>query len=206
MARILIGNIKGPQGDRGQQGERGPQGAQGVPGTTPALVNNALATQSGVAALDAVMGKTLMDKLNAISRQMSRYNVEGIGIETNEMGVIKLARNTEGSRFGVFNKGISVKTNTQVATVSGIVLLRSTVEQTLSVEVTIVTPSVNNNLTITYTRENFKAGEAKSIVIPGVNIDNLNTSQYIAVKCYAPSGIGNVTVQTAWNESFITII
>nr|DAR65031.1 MAG TPA: collagen alpha 1(VIII) chain protein [Caudoviricetes sp.] len=80
MARILIGNIKGPQGDRGQQGERGPQGAQGVPGTTPALVNNALATQSGVAALDAVMGKTLMDKLNAISRQMSRYNVEGIGI------------------------------------------------------------------------------------------------------------------------------
>ena len=46
MARILIGNIKGPQGDRGQQGERGPQGAQGVPGTTPALVNNALSTQS----------------------------------------------------------------------------------------------------------------------------------------------------------------
>ena len=206
MARILIGNIKGPQGDRGQQGERGPQGAQGVPGTTPALVNNALATQTGVAALDAVMGKTLMDKINTISRQMSRYTVEGVGVETNEMGVIKLAINAESSRFGIFNKGISIKTNTQVATVSGIILLRSTVEQTLSVEVTVVTPSASNSLTIAYTRENFKANEAKSVVIPGVNIENLNTSQYIAVKCYAPSGIGNVTAQTAWNESFVTII
>ena len=73
MARILIGNIKGPQGDRGQQGERGPQGAQGVPGTTPALVNNALATQAGVAALDAVMGKTLSDKIGQVFQNRSIF-------------------------------------------------------------------------------------------------------------------------------------
>lgn len=88
MARILIGNIKGPQGDRGQQGERGPQGAQGVPGTTPALVNNALATQAGVAALDAVMGKTLSDKIGQVFQSRGQVSWRGeitqIGIYHND--------------------------------------------------------------------------------------------------------------------------
>ena len=88
MARILIGNIKGPQGDRGQQGERGPQGAQGVPGATPALVNNALATQAGVAALDAVMGKTLSDKIGQVFQNRGQISWRGeitqIGIYSND--------------------------------------------------------------------------------------------------------------------------
>ena len=84
MARILIGNIKGPQGDRGQQGERGPQGAQGVTGTTPALVNNALATQAGVAALDAVMGKTLSDKIEHVFQIRGQITWRG---ELNQIGI-----------------------------------------------------------------------------------------------------------------------
>ena len=33
MARIRLGNIKGPKGDKGDPGPRGPQGIQGPPGT-----------------------------------------------------------------------------------------------------------------------------------------------------------------------------
>lgn len=33
MARIRLGNLKGPKGDRGEAGPRGPQGVQGPPGT-----------------------------------------------------------------------------------------------------------------------------------------------------------------------------
>lgn len=33
MARIRLGNLKGPKGDKGDQGPRGPQGIQGPPGT-----------------------------------------------------------------------------------------------------------------------------------------------------------------------------
>lgn len=33
MARIRLGNLKGPKGDRGEAGPRGPQGIQGPPGT-----------------------------------------------------------------------------------------------------------------------------------------------------------------------------
>ena len=64
MARILIGNIKGPAGPTGPQGKQGIQGPVGPQGPLPALINNALATQAGVAALDAVMGKTLQDQIN----------------------------------------------------------------------------------------------------------------------------------------------
>lgn len=89
MARILIGNIKGPQGiqgpkgDRGIQGPQGPAGPQGEKGDTgaqgpkgdkgttgaqgpagpmPTLTNNLLATVPGTA-LDATMGKKLKDEL-----------------------------------------------------------------------------------------------------------------------------------------------
>lgn len=33
MARIRLGNLKGPKGDKGDPGPRGPQGIQGPPGT-----------------------------------------------------------------------------------------------------------------------------------------------------------------------------
>lgn len=77
MARILIGNIKGPKGDTGPQGIQGEIGPQGPQGPLPPLVNNALTTTAGVAALDAAMGKTLQDQvtttnsnLNALSNNL----------------------------------------------------------------------------------------------------------------------------------------
>lgn len=63
MARILIGNIKGPKGDTGAQGPQGATGPQGPQGPLPPLVNNALATEAGVSALDAAMGKTLQEQI-----------------------------------------------------------------------------------------------------------------------------------------------
>lgn len=66
MARIFIGNIKGPKGDTGARGATGPQGATGATGPMPSLTNNALATTPGVSALDAVMGKTLNEKIGGV--------------------------------------------------------------------------------------------------------------------------------------------
>lgn len=71
MQRILIGNIKGPQGAQGIQGPQGPVGATGPQGPMPDLVNNALATEAGVAALDAVMGKTLQDQITQLNSKLS---------------------------------------------------------------------------------------------------------------------------------------
>lgn len=71
MARILIGNIKGPKGDTGARGATGPQGATGPTGPMPPLTNNALATTPGVSALDAVMGKTLDDKIGKVNSDLS---------------------------------------------------------------------------------------------------------------------------------------
>lgn len=70
MARILIGNIKGPQGAQGIQGPQGPVGATGPQGPMPDLINNALATEAGVAALDAVMGKALQDQINQLNSDL----------------------------------------------------------------------------------------------------------------------------------------
>lgn len=50
MARLLIGNIKGPQGAQGPTGPQGPQGVQGNPGQgvpTGGSAGNALIKQSG---------------------------------------------------------------------------------------------------------------------------------------------------------------
>lgn len=80
MARIFIGNIKGPQGERGPQGEQGPVGPQGPQGPLPPLVNNALATEAGVSALDAVMGKTLQDQITQNTQGITQLysNLSGI--------------------------------------------------------------------------------------------------------------------------------
>ena len=67
MGRLLIGNIKGPQGAQGIQGPQGPVGATGPQGPMPDLINNALTTEAGVAALDAAMGKTLQDQITQLN-------------------------------------------------------------------------------------------------------------------------------------------
>ena len=72
MARILIGNVKGPKGDTGLQGIQGEIGPAGPQGPLPPLVNNALATTAGVAALDAVMGKTLQDQITEQNSNLTR--------------------------------------------------------------------------------------------------------------------------------------
>ena len=77
MAKILIGNIKGPQGEQGPQGDQGPVGPQGPKGDTgpmPTLINNGTTTQAGVGALDAAYGKTLTDKDTDLQNQLSTLN------------------------------------------------------------------------------------------------------------------------------------
>lgn len=74
MARILIGNIKGPKGNTGAQGPQGATGPQGPQGPLPPLVNNALATEAGVAALDAVMGKTLQEQITNNKNDITELN------------------------------------------------------------------------------------------------------------------------------------
>jgi len=101
MARILIGNIKGPQGPQGIQGETGPQGLQGIQGETgpqgpqgiqgekgdtgpqgpqgiqgplPPLIANYLATESGKAALDAIVGKLLDERLTAAEKSLTQLS------------------------------------------------------------------------------------------------------------------------------------
>lgn len=104
MARILIGNIKGPQGiqgikgdkgdkgdtgakgDRGDKGDTGAQGIQGIQGPQgvrgeqgpkgpmPPLINNALQSTAGVGALDAAMGKTIMDQVTTNSAGIAQVN------------------------------------------------------------------------------------------------------------------------------------
>lgn len=64
MARLLIGNIRGPQGVAGPQGLQGPQGVAGPQGPLPPLINSATATAAGEAALDAAMGRTLDNKIS----------------------------------------------------------------------------------------------------------------------------------------------
>ena len=101
MARILIGNIKGPQGPQGIQGETGPQGLQGIQGETgpqgpqgiqgekgdtgpqgpqgiqgplPPLIAKYLATESGKSALDAIVGKLLDERLTAAEKSLTQLN------------------------------------------------------------------------------------------------------------------------------------
>lgn len=77
MAKILIGNIKGPQGEQGPQGVQGPVGPQGPKGDTgpmPTLINNGTTTQAGVGALDAAYGKTLADKDTDLQNQLNTLN------------------------------------------------------------------------------------------------------------------------------------
>lgn len=74
MARIKIGNIKGPQGPIGPTGPQGPRGETGPQGPLPPLTNNGLATVAGVSALDAAYGKTLTEKDAELQKQIDTTN------------------------------------------------------------------------------------------------------------------------------------
>jgi len=78
LVDVIIGYAKGAQGDVGPQGPTGPQGPEGPQGPLPPLVNNALATESGVAALDAVMGKTLQDEITQTNSNLSTVQTVSI--------------------------------------------------------------------------------------------------------------------------------
>lgn len=89
MARILIGNIKGPQGakgdkgDKGDTGPQGPAGPQGATGPMPALVNGFTTTEAGIAALDAAAGKTLKDEVTQLNSDLSSHFPTGMITQTN---------------------------------------------------------------------------------------------------------------------------
>lgn len=117
MARILIGNIKGPQGakgdkgDKGDTGSQGPAGPQGATGPMPALVNGFTTTEAGVAALDAAAGKTLKDQLDQQNSEMDmHFPPDNLQIQS--------ADNNTYPRVGVFeNSGslyirLSINSNT----------------------------------------------------------------------------------------------
>lgn len=104
MARILIGNIKGPAGKivsvsatKGEpgtdpqvtnvgtesdaklqfvipEGQKGEQGLQGPTGPMPPLVNNLTTNQAGQGALDAAQGKALADKDTALQSAVDTLN------------------------------------------------------------------------------------------------------------------------------------
>ena len=101
MAKILIGNIKGPQGiqgiqgpqglkgntgatgpqgvpgpqgDRGIQGIQGPIGPIGPQGPLPPLMANYLATAAGQGALDAYMGKLIDQRLTDLMNKYTQLN------------------------------------------------------------------------------------------------------------------------------------
>lgn len=71
LVDVIIGYAKGAQGDVGPQGPQGEIGPAGPQGSLPPLVNNALATEAGVAALDAAMGKTLQDEITQTNSNLT---------------------------------------------------------------------------------------------------------------------------------------
>lgn len=113
MARILIGNIKGPQGPQGKQGEQGIQGIQGKPGPLPPLTNTALATVPGISALDAVMGKTLQDQItkqnsHLADLQSKNKNIE-ISVDANTCTVVSVVRFVQSGNAGIITGVVKAK-------------------------------------------------------------------------------------------------
>jgi hypothetical protein len=76
LVDVIIGYAKGAQGDVGPQGPTGPQGPEGPQGPLPSLVNNALSTTPGVAALDAAMGKTLQDHIDTTNSNLAEHTTQ----------------------------------------------------------------------------------------------------------------------------------
>lgn len=99
MARILIGNIKGPQGPQGEKGDTGPQGPQGIQGPLPPLIANYLATESGKAALDAIVGKMLDERLTQAEGKITQLNSDFNNI--NHTGVESLNFYNDNGNIGI---------------------------------------------------------------------------------------------------------
>lgn len=129
MARILIGNIKGPQGPTGPRGATGPQGPAGPQGPLPPLTNNFLATVAGQSALDAVAGKTLKDQLDkqnsdlALKANSSEFALKETGFTylNGASGTSLFAKRT-GRVVSVTLKNIKCTANSEIAqaTTSGV--------------------------------------------------------------------------------------
>lgn len=102
MARIKIGNIKGPQGPIGPTGPQGPRGETGPQGPLPPLTNNGLATVAGVSALDAAYGKTLTEKDAELQKQIdttnSNFSDLSNSLDTLTL-VVKRILNTDGAPY-----------------------------------------------------------------------------------------------------------
>ena len=153
MARILIGKIKGPQGPQGIQGETGPQGLQGIQGETgpqgpqgiqgekgdtgsqgpqgiqgplPPLIANYLATESGKAALDAIVGKLLDERLTAAEKSLTKLNGELTNAKTtlsalNSKKHIVSTRDTTVNLSKSLIRGAYVDIKTTFTSVDGII-------------------------------------------------------------------------------------
>ena len=104
MARILLGNIRGPQGPKGDTGPQGPQGPKGATGPMPTLINNLTTNQAGQGALDAAQGKALADDIGELNAslldRLPRYRVDGCNTFMQE-GIFKtiLEASYNGKRF-----------------------------------------------------------------------------------------------------------
>lgn len=143
MSRILIGNIKGPQGAQGIQGPQGPVGPQGPQGLMPELINNALATDAGVAALDAVMGKTLQDQIDQTN---SNLNDVTTGTITLTGGVFKDGSTCnyvkKGNMVCIALKGTIVSDNT--TTYNGIMIAMGAPKPIMLTKIPIFTSKTND--------------------------------------------------------------
>ena len=95
MARILIGNIRGPKGDKGEIGQTGPMGPTGPQGPLPPLVANYLQSEEGAAALDAIMGKKIDERIKELAEQYTQLNSE---ITTLNSSIEKTAGEATGFR------------------------------------------------------------------------------------------------------------
>ena len=97
MARILIGNIKGPKGDTGATGLKGATGATGPQGPLPPLIANYLATQAGQGALDAYMGKLIDQRLTDLMTKYTQLNSDLGGYKIAPMSIYFPLADTDNS-------------------------------------------------------------------------------------------------------------
>ena len=106
MARILIGNIKGPQGPKGEQGIQGPTGPVGPQGPLPPLANNGTTEEVGKAALDAAYGKVLRDDVDQLNRDivaaLPNKVLKGGTISGKKDGIYTILNPTDGWDSGYY--------------------------------------------------------------------------------------------------------
>ena len=97
MARILIGNIRGPQGPSGPAGAIGPKGDKGDPGQGATLINSLVQATAGAGALDAYQGKVISDRINGLTSSYVKAVTENIA--SSGTSSYKLEKNIGGILF-----------------------------------------------------------------------------------------------------------